>query len=85
MYPDGYPESLLPKLGPLFSFFTPEDISKFQITSADGLADLLKNQPPPAQVGISFDFLPIFGLGAAGSGLSGFKEEWPILEVQTNR
>ncbi|KFO86527.1 Mesothelin, partial [Buceros rhinoceros silvestris] len=49
MYPDGYPESLFPKLGPLFSLFTPEDISKFQITSADGLADLLNNQPNPAQ------------------------------------
>lgn len=86
-YPDGYPASLFPNLGPLLPFFTPEDISRFQITSADGLADLLKNQPPPAQVGISFDFLPVFlpGLGAAGSGLSGFEDEWPILEVQTNR
>uniref|UniRef100_A0A8C0EYR5 Mesothelin n=1 Tax=Bubo bubo TaxID=30461 RepID=A0A8C0EYR5_BUBBB len=48
-YPDGYPESLLPKLGPLVSFITPEDISKWRITSADTLADLLKNQPPDGQ------------------------------------
>ncbi|KAM6320041.1 mesothelin isoform 2-T12 [Podargus strigoides] len=44
-YPDGYPESLLSKLGPLIAFFTPEDISKWKITSADTLAALLANQP----------------------------------------
>ncbi|XP_074775418.1 mesothelin isoform X2 [Athene noctua] len=48
-YPDGYPESLLPKLGPLVFVITPEDISKWRITSADTLADLLKNQPPDEQ------------------------------------
>ncbi|KFV41244.1 Mesothelin, partial [Tyto alba] len=48
-YPDGYPESLLPKLGPLLSFITPEDVSKWKIISADTLGDLLKNQPPDYQ------------------------------------
>ncbi|KAM6352548.1 otoancorin-like isoform 1-T7 [Alca torda] len=48
-YPNGYPESLLPKLGFLVSFVTPEDISKWKITSADTLADLLENQPADAQ------------------------------------
>ncbi|XP_008939120.1 PREDICTED: mesothelin, partial [Merops nubicus] len=48
-YPDGYPESLLPSLGPLTALFTPEDISKWKITSADTLARLLGNNPPYAQ------------------------------------
>uniref|UniRef100_A0A663F825 Mesothelin n=1 Tax=Aquila chrysaetos chrysaetos TaxID=223781 RepID=A0A663F825_AQUCH len=48
-YPDGYPESLLPKLGPLISFIIPEDVSKWKITSADTLAALLKDQPPDDQ------------------------------------
>ncbi|XP_064008771.1 mesothelin [Pogoniulus pusillus] len=43
-YPDGYPARLFPKLGPLFSFITPEEISKWNITSADTLAGILKNQ-----------------------------------------
>ncbi|KFP17350.1 Mesothelin, partial [Egretta garzetta] len=45
-YPDGYPESLLPKLGQLIFFITPEDVSKWKITSADTLTVLLKNEPP---------------------------------------
>uniref|UniRef100_A0A8C3J1L6 Mesothelin n=1 Tax=Calidris pygmaea TaxID=425635 RepID=A0A8C3J1L6_9CHAR len=49
VYPDGYPESLLPRLGPLISFVTSEDISKWKITSADTLAELLKYQPADAQ------------------------------------
>ncbi|XP_068764816.1 mesothelin isoform X5 [Struthio camelus] len=44
-YPDGYPESLLPKLGPLAPFLTSEDISKWKISSADTLAALLRDQP----------------------------------------
>ncbi|NXQ83182.1 MSLN protein, partial [Nyctibius grandis] len=48
-YPDGYPASLLPKLGPLVSFIAPEVISKWKITSVDMLAALLKNQPPNDQ------------------------------------
>ncbi|KFQ13106.1 Mesothelin, partial [Leptosomus discolor] len=48
-YPDGYPESLLPKLGPLVSLITPEDVSKWNITSAGTLALLLNNQPPDDQ------------------------------------
>uniref|UniRef100_A0A8C9ES61 Mesothelin n=1 Tax=Pavo cristatus TaxID=9049 RepID=A0A8C9ES61_PAVCR len=41
-YPDGYPDSLLPRLGPLASFITAEDVSKWKITSADMLAALLQ-------------------------------------------
>ncbi|XP_004945280.2 mesothelin isoform X1 [Gallus gallus] len=41
-YPDGYPESLLPRLGPLASLITAEDVSKWKITSADMLAALLQ-------------------------------------------
>ncbi|KAM6196701.1 mesothelin [Sarcoramphus papa] len=48
-YPDGYPEGLLAKLGPLLSFITPEDVSNWKITSADTLAVLLRNQPPDDQ------------------------------------
>ncbi|KAM6407428.1 mesothelin-like isoform 2-T2 [Rhynochetos jubatus] len=48
-YPDGYPESLLPKLGTLVSFITPEDVTKWKITSADTLAALLRNQPSDEQ------------------------------------
>ncbi|XP_054699633.1 mesothelin [Grus americana] len=48
-YPHGYPESLFPKLGSLISFITPEDISRWNITSADSLAALLKKQPPNKQ------------------------------------
>lgn len=51
-YPDGYPDSLLPKLGPLISLITPEDVSKWKITSADTLAVLLKDQPSDDQVSI---------------------------------
>ncbi|XP_025909821.1 mesothelin [Nothoprocta perdicaria] len=47
-YPDGYPESLLPELGPLISLITLDDISKWKINSAEQLAALLQNQPPPA-------------------------------------
>uniref|UniRef100_A0A8B9FVM5 Mesothelin n=1 Tax=Amazona collaria TaxID=241587 RepID=A0A8B9FVM5_9PSIT len=43
-YPDGYPESLLYKLGSLISFVTPEDVSKWNIYSADTLAALLVNE-----------------------------------------
>uniref|UniRef100_A0A672UBG7 Mesothelin n=1 Tax=Strigops habroptila TaxID=2489341 RepID=A0A672UBG7_STRHB len=50
-YPDGYPESLLFKLGSLVSFITPEDVSKWNIASADTLAALLRNEPPDDQVG----------------------------------
>ncbi|KFU94098.1 Mesothelin, partial [Chaetura pelagica] len=49
MYPDGYPDSLLPKLGPLIDFLTPEDFSKLQITSADSLAALLGSEPSNEQ------------------------------------
>ncbi|KFO77123.1 Mesothelin, partial [Cuculus canorus] len=52
IYPDGYPESLLPNLGPLISFFTPEDVSKWKITSAGTLAALLKTQPPDDQASV---------------------------------
>ncbi|KFQ78364.1 Mesothelin, partial [Phoenicopterus ruber ruber] len=48
-YPDGYPESLLTKLGLLVSFVTPEDVSKWNVTSADTLDALLRNQPPNNQ------------------------------------
>ncbi|KFR11788.1 Mesothelin, partial [Opisthocomus hoazin] len=48
-YPDGYPASLLPKLGPLTSFVTSEDVSKWKITSPDTLAGLLRNQPSDDQ------------------------------------
>ncbi|OXB81895.1 UNVERIFIED_CONTAM: hypothetical protein H355_015092 [Colinus virginianus] len=41
-YPDGYPDSLLPRLGHLASLITAEDISKWKITSADMLAALLE-------------------------------------------
>uniref|UniRef100_A0A8C2Y7D5 Mesothelin n=1 Tax=Coturnix japonica TaxID=93934 RepID=A0A8C2Y7D5_COTJA len=41
-YPDGYPDSLLPRLGLLASLITAEDISKWKITSADMLAALLE-------------------------------------------
>ncbi|KFQ70623.1 Mesothelin, partial [Phaethon lepturus] len=51
-YPDGYPESLLLKLGSLVSFITPEDVAKWKITSADVLAALLKNQPPASQASV---------------------------------
>ncbi|XP_071617580.1 mesothelin [Heliangelus exortis] len=46
-YPDGYPESLLPIKQPLLDLFTPKDISKWKITSADTLAAFLENNPPP--------------------------------------
>lgn len=51
MYPDGYPESLLNKLGSLISFVTPEDVSKWNISSADTLAVLLRNEPTDDEVG----------------------------------
>ncbi|NXC38732.1 MSLN protein, partial [Penelope pileata] len=41
-YPDGYPDSLFPRLGPLASFITTKDISKWKITSPDMLAALLE-------------------------------------------
>ncbi|NXL88008.1 MSLN protein, partial [Alectura lathami] len=41
-YPDGYPESLLPRLGLLASLITMQDISRLKITSPDTLAALLK-------------------------------------------
>ncbi|XP_021267167.1 mesothelin-like isoform X2 [Numida meleagris] len=41
-YPDGYPDSLLPKLGLLASLITAEDFSRWKITSADRLAALLE-------------------------------------------
>ncbi|KFP33652.1 Mesothelin, partial [Colius striatus] len=43
-YPDGYPESLLPRLGPLLSFITLQDLSKLKITSANTLTFLLKDR-----------------------------------------
>ncbi|KFV97763.1 Mesothelin, partial [Eurypyga helias] len=49
MYPDGYPQRLLPNLSTLLFFITPEDITKWKITSADTLAALLENQPSDAQ------------------------------------
>ncbi|KGL77680.1 Mesothelin, partial [Tinamus guttatus] len=51
-YPDGYPESLLPRLGPLTAFITPEDISKWKINSAETLAALLQNQPSDADAAV---------------------------------
>ncbi|XP_019476357.1 mesothelin-like [Meleagris gallopavo] len=41
-YPDGYPDSLLPRLGHLASLITVKDVSKWKITSADTLASLLE-------------------------------------------
>ncbi|XP_069725943.1 mesothelin-like isoform X2 [Phaenicophaeus curvirostris] len=52
MYPDGYPESVLSQLGPLLSFFTAEDVSKWKITSAGTLYALLKTQPPDDQASV---------------------------------
>ncbi|KAM9013306.1 mesothelin isoform 1-T1 [Ara ararauna] len=51
-YPDGYPESLLYKLGSLISFVTPEDVSKWSIHSADTLAALLINEPTDDQASV---------------------------------
>ncbi|XP_065540888.1 mesothelin-like isoform X1 [Lathamus discolor] len=51
-YPDGYPESLLFKLGSLISFVTPEDVSKWNISSADTLAGLLRNEPLDDQASV---------------------------------
>uniref|UniRef100_A0A669QU03 Mesothelin n=1 Tax=Phasianus colchicus TaxID=9054 RepID=A0A669QU03_PHACC len=51
-YPDGYPDSLLPKLGRLTSLITTKDISKWKITSADMLAALLELDLQNEQVGI---------------------------------
>ncbi|KAM6054904.1 mesothelin isoform 2-T2 [Chlamydotis macqueenii] len=48
-YPDGYPASLFPKLGPLVSYITPKDIARWKITSSDMLALLLKSQPSDDQ------------------------------------
>ncbi|XP_068002586.1 mesothelin-like isoform X2 [Melanerpes formicivorus] len=48
-YPEGYPASLLPKLGLLLSFVTPEEVSRWNITSADALAGILRSQPPQQQ------------------------------------
>ncbi|KFP73700.1 Mesothelin, partial [Acanthisitta chloris] len=45
-YADGYPENLLSSLHPLLPLITPEEISKWKITSADMLASFLKSQPP---------------------------------------
>lgn len=70
-YPDGYPESLLPRLGPLASLITAEDVSKWKITSADMLAALLQLDLQNEQVGdlglLSCPHL-LCGLGAAGLG-----------------
>ncbi|NXI72030.1 MSLN protein, partial [Anseranas semipalmata] len=41
-YPDGYPASLIPRLAPLLTFTTVEEISKWKITSPDMLAALLE-------------------------------------------
>ncbi|XP_042720397.1 mesothelin-like [Lagopus leucura] len=41
-YPDGYPDSLLPKLDRFASLLTVKDFSKWKITSADTLAALLE-------------------------------------------
>ncbi|KAJ6653732.1 hypothetical protein lerEdw1_008758, partial [Lerista edwardsae] len=46
MYPGGYPESVLHKLGGFLHEMTPEDVKKWKVTSADVLNSLLANQPP---------------------------------------
>ncbi|KAM7038888.1 mesothelin [Acridotheres tristis] len=48
-YPHGYPENLLSNLGGLLSFITPEEISTWEMSSADTLAAFLKNKPSDDQ------------------------------------
>uniref|UniRef100_A0A8C3SGH5 Uncharacterized protein n=1 Tax=Chelydra serpentina TaxID=8475 RepID=A0A8C3SGH5_CHESE len=50
MYPNGYPDKIIPNLGAISSFVTIDDIKKWNITSADTLAFLLSNEPPNEQV-----------------------------------
>uniref|UniRef100_A0A8C0J9Z4 Mesothelin n=1 Tax=Chelonoidis abingdonii TaxID=106734 RepID=A0A8C0J9Z4_CHEAB len=50
LYPNGYPEKILPNLGAISSFVTADDIKKWNITSEHTLAFLLSNEPPDEQV-----------------------------------
>uniref|UniRef100_A0A8C8VLM2 Mesothelin n=1 Tax=Pelusios castaneus TaxID=367368 RepID=A0A8C8VLM2_9SAUR len=50
MYPNGYPEKIIPQLGAISSLVTIDDIKKWNLTSADTLAFLLRNEPPNDQV-----------------------------------
>uniref|UniRef100_A0A8B9TS44 Mesothelin n=1 Tax=Anas platyrhynchos TaxID=8839 RepID=A0A8B9TS44_ANAPL len=59
-YPDGYPDSLLSKLGSFLDTATPEEIKRWRITSPNTLAFLLKSLPKDKQVGILICFLPRF-------------------------
>ncbi|XP_012983486.3 mesothelin [Melopsittacus undulatus] len=52
MYPDGYPENLIYQLDSLIDFVTPEDVSKWKISSADTLAALLRNKPHDDQASV---------------------------------
>ncbi|XP_004873891.2 mesothelin isoform X2 [Heterocephalus glaber] len=46
-YPQGYPESLILRLGHFFSLMSPEDIQKWNVTSLDTLKALLKVSKRP--------------------------------------
>ncbi|XP_074867216.1 mesothelin [Carettochelys insculpta] len=46
LYPNGYPEKIIPLLGAISSLVTIDDIKKWNITSAATLAFLLSNRPP---------------------------------------
>ncbi|CAM4519111.1 unnamed protein product [Lepidochelys kempii] len=52
MYPNGYPEKIIPNLGAISSFVTIDDIKKWNITSANTLAFLLSNEPPDEQAAV---------------------------------
>ncbi|KFV56219.1 Mesothelin, partial [Gavia stellata] len=78
-YPDGYPESLLPKLGPLVSFITPEDVSKWKINSADTLAALLKNQPNDEQASAMIKRYVGFGNALNATALNAIGTEYVCL------
>ncbi|XP_067390320.1 mesothelin [Emydura macquarii macquarii] len=52
MYPNGYPEKIIPYLGSISFFVTINDIKKWNITSADTLAFLLSNEPPNDQAAV---------------------------------
>ncbi|XP_064581853.1 mesothelin-like isoform X2 [Zonotrichia leucophrys gambelii] len=44
-YPNGYPEKVLSAMGPLLHLLSPEEISTWNMSSADSLAAFLKTQP----------------------------------------
>ncbi|KAM7007567.1 mesothelin [Passerculus sandwichensis] len=47
-YPNGYPEKVLSAMGPLLPLLSPEEISTWNMSSADTLAAFLKTQPQPS-------------------------------------